>query len=221
MGINLGVLKQKSKPIIALPFAVDFTDLGQYGLVFTPVGSPSISIVTGGLICNGGSALITPDNNNYDTPITTGDFTIEARVSLSTLNKFNYILNKATGTQPYALFVDSANYTRAIFNDLSGDSVNLGSGQALGQFTNTNSHHIEVSRNGSVFRLFFDGVLVQSITNSSMGVLIDNVDSLIIGAQNSIATGGNNLVGNLNWLKITRGCKHTANFTAPVVFDLN
>jgi hypothetical protein len=216
-GIPLGVLGTQSKTLIALDFNNGYTDDSEFNHVFTPFGFPPIT--GGNLVLNGSSNIFTPDSASYDTPITEGDFTIEARVLLTTLNTFSYILNKAiSGNQPYGFFFDATNYLRFLAYGAAenGIYVNLSSAAALIAITDSNFHHVAVSRKGSVFKLFLDGNLVDSVTNTTIGNLINNTANLTVGSQTQDATGTYNFKGEIDWLRISRIALYTTNFTPPV-----
>lgn len=219
-GIPLGVLAKKDNTLIALSFDTDYTDSSRFAHVFTSVGTAP-TILSGVANFNGSGAISTPDSSSYDTQLTTGDFTIEARLKLTTLNLFNYVLNKvSTGDQPYSLFFDSSNSLRALLYRLAGGGVSVNLSSSPSVVNDNNFHHVALTRQGNIFRLFLDGLLVNSITNATMNNLVNNTDNLIIGAQTQNATGSNNLKGQIDWLKISGMCLYTTNFTPPLNLTL-
>lgn len=73
--------------------------------------------------------------------------------------------------------------------------------------------HVAVTRSGTTFRTFFDGIQSTSWTSSATLVSPASSINLTVGCG---STGGNNLNGYIEDLRITRGyARYTANFTPP------
>lgn len=212
----LGVLT-KFTTLIQLKFDTDYTDSSKFNHVFTPVGSPTLA--SGVLVLNGSSALITPDSATYDTPLTTGDFTIEARVRLTTLNTFCYIVNKVTsGNLPYALFIDSSNSLRFLGYSASGGGVFVSLSSTTGGYSisDNNFHHVAITRRGGIFTLFLDGILASTVTNNDIGNLVNSTEDLRIGSSSADGSGAKNFKGEIDWVRITAGVRYISSFTPPV-----
>jgi len=75
-------------------------------------------------------------------------------------------------------------------------------------------HHVAVSRQGSIVRLFLDGIL--EATGSFGGLLSDFSNDITIGRHPTLTD--RNFGGNIDDLRFTRGvARYTSNFAVPTV----
>ncbi len=168
----------------------------------------------------GGGFLFTNAVNSYiqfqDTPaLGTSDFTIESWVrsnrSAVTDDWGAVATNYATGKgNTWGLFVRKNGELHFNVYNTSGTIV-VGMNATANTVTDGINHHIAVSRYGNTFRLFLNGNMVATATNT-----------VNIGALNTISIGqtpgfANKYAGSIEDFKITKFAKYTANFVPPSV----
>lgn len=91
-------------------------------------------------------------------------------------------------------------------------------------FKNQGWKHVAITRNGSTFRLFVNGVQEATATNSTAnftGVSGYNAWVGVAPSGTGGAIDGNTFFkGNIDLFRVTKGaCRYTANFTAPTVYE--
>jgi hypothetical protein len=141
------------------------------------------------------------------------DFTIEAWfyvVSLPSSGNFADIFTKgASGVyQPYYLFVNASG-SLLYYSSSSGSSWDIASAVSLGTITVNTWYHVAISRQGTNTRLFLNGSLINTITNSGTA-LYDNTRAFAIGGRSDGTE--TQLVGNISNLRFVKG---TAVYTSP------
>ena len=156
-----------------------------------------------------GDYLTVPDNAALESFT---DFTIEFWVYFNS-TAGGVILDKgwngATFT-PYLIFL-SGNSLVA-YASSTGNSWDVLGGNSFGAVTTGQWYHAALTRSGSTFRLFLNGALSTSVTNSS--TLMNSASALGIGASPS--AGGSPLSGYLSGVRIVKGTAvYTAAFTPP------
>ena len=78
-------------------------------------------------------------------------------------------------------------------------------------------YHVAVTRSSGVFRLFINGI-IEATNSSHVGVAIESAttNGLGIGSSFTGQTGGEDLTGHIDDLRITKGvARYTSNFTPP------
>ena len=171
-----------------------FTDSGPLGLTVTRNGSSGVISTAQAAIGSssfsvGTDQLNLPTNSALTLP---GDFTIEWRTRHTSLSgKQHYFCNfEGTNVQisySSGLFFFPPNTTRTL-------SMSANTWAALA-----------VTRSGSTLYWFKDGTLLGSATDSS---------NYNLSGGNIARTGSENMVGNLDEIRITKGvCRYTADYT--------
>ena len=177
---------------------------------FAPTAVYSTSTNGGsGYFDGSGDYLTVPDNAALESFT---DFTIEFWVYFNS-TAGGVILDKgwngATFT-PYLIFL-SGNSLVA-YASSTGNSWDVLGGNSFGAVTTGQWYHAALTRSGSTFRLFLNGALSTSVTNSS--TLMNSASALGIGASPS--AGGSPLSGYLSGVRIVKGTAvYTAAFTPP------
>lgn len=158
-------------PVVLMHFdgadgSTTFTD--ESGLVWTKYGDAQIDTAQSKF---GGASLLLDGTGDYlTTPATaslafgTNDFTVECWVRTAVTAAKLIIGCYANSSQGWSLNTDSSNYP---YFNCTGDGIDVQSSQALS--TNT-WHHLAVTRRGSALRIFIDGVLKGSATNSESAI---------------------------------------------------
>ena len=142
-----------------------------------------------------------------------GDFTIETwfyvTTSTSPYNDYHIIGYATNSTNFWAIRIRNAADRGLEFRWYEGsERVAIYQGSDL---TSSGWHHVAVTRNGNTWRMFYDGNLVNSVSNS--GTISNFTDSLQIGA---LPTVGAYYLGYISDVRITKGlARYTSNFTPP------
>jgi hypothetical protein len=136
------------------------------------------------------------------------DFTIEWWFYANAIS--GYMAQMSTGTDVYSPIFGISDGVWKIYISSNGSSWDISNGNTWGSFTTGTWDHWAVTRSGSTFRAFKNGVQNSTWTSSSS----------IYQATNQIALGrGQNnpsLNGYMQDVRITRGyARYTSNFTAP------
>jgi hypothetical protein len=196
---------------LLFPFDLDllgirgFVDYSPLHLPFTYTGNP---VLQSGIVKHGDRSLQLSGAENIVVShaagfaFGTGDYTVEAWVYFTANSGANNAIC-SLGPTGWELYRRSATQGMAVYN--GSTNVIIGS-TAL---TNGVWHHVAVTRSGTNLKLFVDGVLDGSATNS------DNITttSAYIGTY---STGSEPLSGYLDDVRITKGvARYTANFTPP------
>jgi YD repeat-containing protein len=167
---------------------------------------------------NGSSSLLTyPHDATLD--LASGDFTIEASVYISSLMYHNVILQKdqsfGTTFTSYAFYVATSGQLQGGIGTGNGAGYSQWLTSAPGLITSGQFYHVAFTRQGSVLRLFVNGALVQTATQT--GTPVDGGKPLVIGRYPSgggTADGWFN--GYIDELRITKGmARYIASFTRP------
>ena len=190
-----------------------FTDSSSYGHTVTPVGNAQISTTQSKF---GGASMYFDGSGDYLTlaedsslDLGTGDFTFELWV---------YILSQ---TDDMMVGSSSAYANVQLFRINTGGTyeyltVYLNSGSVI-QIQNSgvtvNSwHHLALARSGSTVRVFVDGTLAASATNSG-AVAVDKIGAFYYQGN---LFGSFYVNGYIDDLRITKGvARYTSNFNPP------
>jgi hypothetical protein len=153
--------------------------------------------------------LTMPTNPNLD--FGTGDFTIELWVYFSALTSSRLLLDRwASGnTNSWQLYWRSAGTSMTF---LVGASTVLLQDPNASRITTGTWYHIAVTRLGTTNRMFIDGTVVATATDSTS---LSSTLPLGVGIQASTST--NDFNGYMTDIRITKGIARysTSNFTAP------
>jgi hypothetical protein len=166
-----------------------------------------------------GDVVFSPYGPNLN--LGSGDFTIECWVYFNTLPSNNYVLFASYGnsvsaqrwifgydtrsvTSSPGIFFTVINASNSVIVDVKGAGT---SGWATGTW-----YHVAVTRNGSSWRLFRDGVQNGSTVTDTDAIPDATANGLNIGAEPDKSTAAFN--GYLDDFRITKGvARYTANFT--------
>ena len=200
-----------------LPFDSDLQDDSSSSHSVTATGGAAISSAQSKF--GGYSALFDGTNDYLSIPSSSdfnfdSDFTIECFIYPNNNNNYMLIAHRAS----------SVNFTLEMHRNTTGDIEFF-----AGSFSGTNPvisttisggftgawHHVAVTRIGDVFRLFFDGELKSTVTQSS--VTFNTSAELRIGADNHPSIGSRFFFnGYIDDFRILTGyAKYTADFVPP------
>jgi len=166
---------------------------------------------TGSLAFDGtGDYLSIPYNQNFN--FGTGDFTVECWANIS------YVQYSAIITSTPVSIV-SGNWLLGYSNTANQMAFAIDSGGAAivgadyTSYANTWTH-IAVSRSGTTLRMFFNGVQVASVTNSTN--FVGAPTTPVVMGRRYTDNAAYNLNGYIDDLRITKGvARYTSNFTPP------
>ena len=174
----------------------------------------------GGSSCyfDGTGDSVSISDTYWNTAINSGDFTIELWVRF-TVDEISYFLtnrpsgsgNMGWGLQRYA----SSNLQGQIIlwrRDSSGwQYINYSQGTRT-TISEDTWYHVAVTRNSNTWKLFLNGTVEDTVTNSN-SIVASTDGELIIGGDD---TTNYDLTGYLDDIRITSGiARYTSNFTAP------
>ena len=180
-----------------------FTDSSSNAITVTGYGNAQISTAQSKF---GGASAYFDGSGDYlltasslaPLQMGTGDFTVEAFIRpTSSVASYKSLIG-LTSSDTDTLYI------------LSGQLVWYISGTAAGTIAVDTWYHVAASRQGTSLRVFIDGTLVNTSTNSN------NITTgrLSVGATGSLA--GEFFQGWIDELRITKGvARYTANFTPP------
>lgn len=198
-----------------------FADNSSYGAVVTATGNAQISTAqsaTGGssaLFDGTGDGLVINSANQFD--FGSSDFTIELWVYPTALaGQSRCLLTKGwvsgTFAGPWLIYYDSTGNTYSFYSSADGTNWNIVSNLIIRSAPTLNTWaHIAVTRSGSTFRTFYNGVLTNSATSSA--TVIANANHKVgIGADaNGTANG---FAGYIDEVRLTKGiARYTSSFT--------
>jgi hypothetical protein len=171
-----------------------------------------VSLPAGAVSFNGSSTYLSvPYSSNFD--FGNGDFTIEFWMYTSSSGNSNRGLmafSHNASNYAQALWFFSTASTISFWCSSNGTAWDVASNVATGTFALNTWYHVAVSRSGSSIRLFFNGVLQNTVTFA--GTLTGTYDRNWIGA--TTANGYYN--GLLSNIRVVKGTAvYTANFTPP------
>lgn len=139
------------------------------------------------------------------------DFTIECFFRIATGAQFQGImaLGNARGasSQEFALYVENvagSYYMRVAYNFGAVLALTSGADISVGTW-----HHVAVSRAGDVYRLFVDGVLKETETDSGLNIGVSGG----VGKIGSFSDGTLVLNGHVDEIRISNIARYTSGFT--------
>jgi hypothetical protein len=189
---------------------------------FNPFGNTSttgtnsvygITTVGGSVYFNGtNNYLLVPDNTALES---FNDFTIEFWVYFTSVSTAQIIVDKGWnnggGYSPYFILLSGGNLLA--YASSSGTVNDVLSGASFGAMVAGQWYHIALTRSGSAIKLFTNGAVITSATNSS--TLMSNSTNLGVGSVP--LTGAFLLNGYLSNLRIIKGsAAYTSAFAPPV-----
>ena len=197
--------------------ATSFKD--ESGKTWTAAGNAQIdtdySQFTGssGLFDGTGDYISTPDHADFT--LGSSDFTIEARFRVGqTSGTARAIAGQSENTflggdSSWILRRDTSN-VMAFYWEAAGATALLSGTTQFNHNTNTGFHHLAVTRSGNTFRLFVDGVLEDTATQS--GAATASSQPVTIGARGTT----DNWLGWIDEVRISVGiARWTEDFTPP------
>jgi hypothetical protein len=162
-----------------------------------------------------GDSLKIIDNPNIN--FGSGDFTLECWVYFNVVNTEQVIFSKgwqsSSAYASYLIYMTSAASLRFGASS-SGGSWDIANERVMGTMTAGSWTHIAVTRSGTSFRAFVNGVINNSFTFTSSSSLANiAAQTLFIGGRTD---GNSTMNGYIDDLRITKGiARYTATFTPP------
>jgi hypothetical protein len=144
---------------------------------------------------------------------TSNDFCVEAYVRFATMSKIHTLANKraATSAAEFSIYIQTSG--QIDFNTFQSGNARLVASTAPGAVTDGVDYHIACTREGTTGRVFVNGVLLATATQS--GSVGSNSQPFRIG-RDGFSTA-RDFQGSLNWFRFTLGAaRYTAAFTPPV-----
>jgi hypothetical protein len=195
-----------------------FTDASTNGFTVITNGNAQISTAqskfggASGYFDGTGDYLSIADANALD--FETGDFTVEFWFYLTaSSSNGKALISKGTwptNTASYFIFYGGSNELAFYASD-NGASWQITNQLLTSNPTKEAWHHVAVTRNGTAFRGFFNGV--KGFDHTSSIQLHNNASALTIGSG---ASGSEAINAYIDDLRITKGvARYTANFTPP------
>jgi hypothetical protein len=144
-----------------------------------------------------------------------GDFTIEFWVKFNSWSDAKSVLTKgwpASGSDSFLIYTQDGSKV-TFYASSNGSGWQVSSGQNIINNVSLNKwYHIAVTRSGSTFRTFSNGVQTASWSNGD--AIFNNVSHGI--AIGNSETGSHPVDCNIDGLRITKGiCRYTSNFSLP------
>jgi hypothetical protein len=186
-----------------------FTDSSSNALTVTASGDAQISTAQSKF---GGAAGYFDGTGDYATvthssvlDLGSGDFTVEMWIYPADLN-YRFMLGATVNSGGYLMLAINPTSSGQIWMGRSGVDWPL---QFSGHSLSTNTWaHLAITRSGSTNRLFIDGTQVGSSITDSTSWSADSA-GMLVGFQSA----GSPWNGYIDDLRITKGCRYTANFT--------
>jgi hypothetical protein len=160
--------------------------------------------------------LTVPDHNDFE--FGAGDFTLEFWYRTQTLAGSRGVLGKDnTNGGVFGPFrIDRVNTELRFWASSNGSSFDVANSVLIGAVAINTWYHVAVTRAGTTFRTFLDGVLGGTVTSAAS--LVNNANPLRIGATGVVPSGTSDHMGHLDEIRISKGtARWTANFTPPTV----
>lgn len=185
----------------------------------TQISTAQVKYGTGSIVFPGGGTAKLFYTDNADFNFGTGDFTIETWVYFNAVNVEQVVVQKGWqdpgggDRAPFLVYMTNTGSLR--FNSTSvTSSWNIANERVIGTMTAGVWRHIAVTRTGTTFRAFVDGVINNAFTfTSSSSLLNDPAQELYVGSR---LPGSATLDGYIDDLRLTKGVsRYTATFTPP------
>ena len=177
-------------------------------------GLETPTAVTGSVVFDGSDYLAVTPTDQFEFGGT--DFTIEMWVNITSISgmvvsTFFSKGNNGSSSTEFMSLQTTGNNTIPAFFFRSGSALVSGSSLELSKW-----YHLAVTRSGNTFRLFVDGKLVDSATNSD-DLATGVTGGVSVGAQSIDLTANNRkFIGSLSNVRILKGTAlYTSDFTPP------
>lgn len=161
-----------------------------------------------------GDSLKILDNPNIN--LGSGDFTIEYWSYFNVVNAQMTIISKGwNSSSAYASYLIwmNSDATLRFLASSNGGAWDIANERVIGTMTSGTWTHIAVTRSGTTFRAFVNGVINNAFTFTSSASLASiPAQTLFIGDRTN---GDTSMNGYLDDLRITKFARYTANFTPP------
>ena len=187
-----------------------FTDSSKNSYTVTPTGvttsSTAIKFGSSSAYFDGNSYLTVPDSTDW--ALGTSDFTVEFWYKIPVANELVSWVGQGPDFDNRWTIQTSAGIIYFLLVSGSTVLVNVNT-PFSGMTANTWQHFAFVKTNGNTYTLYIDGVSRAVLTDSTS--IPNFAGPLYIGARPGL---GNNLIGNMDELRITTGyARYTGNFT--------
>ena len=186
-------------------------------------GLGGANAIKGSVFFDGASTITVEDSDDFH--YDTGDFTVEGWIFATGRDQQMMLVGQWDGSGSVAgslgwavqLTNDTSGFLRFLTSS-TGTNVVLNQNATSGTVFDNKWHHFAVTRNGNDYKLFMDGVVVGSVTDSN--AITNATIPLTIGGTGSIYTGGaastQTLTGFLSNIRVIKGeALYTAAFTPP------
>lgn len=189
------------------------TDSSPLKRTITSVGTPLIDnnvfkYGTGSLKLDGSSGL------SWSGATLSGNYTVECFFNADDITRDSIIFGATTNTDFLLRFNYLGGTGKLSSFSYAGDWIFNGSSSNLSGIGSSTFYHIAQTRSGSVIRDFVNGNLIQTNSNFSTSIFLNQIG----GRGNPI---GSTWKGYLDEIRITTACRYTASFTPPPTFFPN
>ena len=186
-------------------------------------GLGGANAIKGSVFFDGASTLTVEDSDDFH--YDTGDFTIEGWIFATGRDSQMMLLGQwdgagsVAGSLAWAVqLTNNSNGFLRFLTSSTGTNVVLNQNATSGTVFDNKWHHFAVTRNGNDYKLFMDGVVVGSVTDSN--AITNSPFPLTIGGSNkryvSNADSSQTFTGFFSNIRIIKGeALYTAAFTPP------
>jgi len=186
-------------------------------------GLGGANAIKGSVFFDGSGTLTVEDSDDFH--YDTGDFTIEGWIFATGRDNQMMLLGQwdgagsVAGSLAWAVqLTNNSNGFLRFLTSSTGTNVVLNQNGTSGTVFDNKWHHFAVTRNGNDYKLFTDGVVVGSVTDSN--AIANSPFALTIGGSNRLYSAGaastQTFTGFLSNIRIIKGeALYTAAFTPP------
>jgi hypothetical protein len=178
--------------------------------------SSNVALVpsTDGAVSFDGSNSYLSSSVSTDLQLSSSDFTIEAFINWNSFSGAKTAVQFSDGTDAYSmLFGYPSGTAPLVYISSTGSSWDIANGVSFGVTALNKWTHYALTRSSSTFRMFVDGVLVNTFTSSSSIYQATNQVTLGRGQTSAGGSYFNGFISNFHVVKGT--ALYTANFTPP------
>jgi hypothetical protein len=187
--------------------AITVNGNAQYSTARVPTGMTSSYLGDGT-----GDFLSALDSTDF--AFGTGDFTLEAYVYWNTASSFRTIFSKRLSSVPSQwIFLGSNGTAIQWYASSGGGAFDIASAKSVGTLSTGQWFHVALTRNGTSFTPWLNGVAGSGTVTSSASIGVDT-NALRVGADSNALS----LDGNIACARITKGvARYTGAFTPPTL----
>lgn len=221
--IKIPVPQIDEHTLLNLHFDNDFVDSSQYNRTVISTGATFSDISHFGMYSAGGfdakKGIEIEDSSDFN--FGSNDFTIDCWLMIKSLNSTYQPIFDRRGTVNFTGFIIYIETNNLLYfvtgNGSSGWNVNINSGDLtkyVGKYI-----HLAVVRNGNVFTMYINGIMVSSATNASSITDITDVNLMIGVGNTNITSGVTNdtfFNGYIDEFRISNIARWTTNFAPPI-----